>query len=155
VQLVEPRLLGSHVRVSVEGHRREIGYRHFRTRSEGGGGAGIVVPVGFGFSLSSNMLVEFGGVVPYDNIPLAETPLLPRNEFRNLVSGGVLWDQRDSVLAPRNGAFASLSLSYGGPFTLSGIEALETTANARLFWTPLWDITLKSNTTVDFVTNPH
>lgn len=155
VQLVEPRLLGSNVRVSLEGHRREIGYRHFKIRSEGGGGVGVVVPVGFGFSLSSNVLVEYGGVIPYDDLPVLETPLLPQNELRNIVSAGVLWDQRDSVLAPRNGAFASLSLSYGGPFTLSGIEALETTTNLRLFWTPFWDITLKSNTTVGFVMNPH
>lgn len=163
VQLVEPRLLGTHIRASVEGHRREIGYREFRIRSEAGGGVGLVVPidlrglvpVDLGLYASTNLLVEYGGVVPYEDLPLAESPLLPRDEFRNLVSGGLLWDKRDNVLAPRNGAYASLNLSYGGPFTLSGIEALETAANLRLFFTPFLDITLKTNTTVGFVTNPH
>lgn len=163
VQLVEPRLLGTRIRASVEGHRREIWYQGFRTRSEGGGSVGLVVPIDVsafvpldtGLAVSTSVLVEYGGVVPLEEVPLAESPLLPRNEFRNLVSGGLVWDKRDSVLAPRTGAYASVNVSYGGPFTLSGIEALETSGNLRLFWTPFLDITLKANTTVGFVTNPH
>ncbi|MFZ9886354.1 MAG: outer membrane protein assembly factor BamA [Myxococcota bacterium] len=154
VQLVEPRLFGSRHRLSLSGHRREIGYLDFRTRAEGGGAVGLVSPLGAGFALTMNTLVEFGGVVPQgEDIPL-ETPLFPRSVLRNQLQLGALYDRRDSVLSPRNGLLVSLSTGYAGPYTLSGVEALETRGNLRLFWTPLFGITLKSNTTVALVTSP-
>jgi outer membrane protein insertion porin family len=75
--------------------------------------------------------------------------------FRNVLSAGVAWDKRDSRLLPKNGAYVSLGVSYGGPLTLSRVEALRTTGNLQLFWTPLWSLTLKSNTEVGYVFNPH
>lgn len=75
--------------------------------------------------------------------------------FKNRISLGALWDRRDSVLTPRNGAYASANVSYSGPLTLSGISALRTTGAVRLYWSPVWDITIKTNTQLGFVVNPH
>ena len=65
-------------------------------------------------------------------------------------------------LAPRRGVFTELGASYAGPLTLSGrpgtfddVGFLSTSGNLRLFWSPLWDVTFKSNTEVGYAFNPH
>lgn len=155
LSITEPRLLGSRVALTVEAHRRELGYPGFRLRSEGGGGVRASIPLPWDFHLGLGVTSELTGVVPYDDVPLAKSELLPQNVFRNVVDVSLAWDRRDSLLSPRNGVFAQVRADYTGPFTLSGVSALDTSANLRLFWTPLWGITLKSNTEVGWVVNPH
>jgi outer membrane protein insertion porin family len=171
--LTEPRLLDTRTSLTGELHRREITYRGFKTRSDLGGGVRTSVPVGAGFFVGGGIGVEYGGVVLLDENrdadviaeegrngpPLAlddaGNGLLPSKVFRNPVSLSVAFDKRDSVLLPRNGVYVNLSSSYAGAFTLSGLGFLDTGAQLKLFWTPLWGITLKSNTDVGFVFNPH
>lgn len=160
--LSEPRFLDTHNTVSAELHRREISHVGFRLRSELGGGVRASLPVGNGFFVGGGLGAEYGGVVLYDaekgpQLVLDETGngLLPANVFRNPVSLSVAWDRRDSVLMPRNGVYASLSTQYAGPLTLSGLGFLDLGAALKLFWTPFWGITLKSNTDVGVVFNPH
>lgn len=153
--LTEPRLFGGDVALTLEAHRRELGYSGFRLRSDFGGGVRASLPLGLGFHLGLGVTSEFGGVAPYDELPLAKSDLLPQNVFRNVVDVSLAWDRRDSLLSPRNGVFAQVRADYTGPFTLSGTAALDASANLRLFWTPLWGITLKSNTDVGYVMNPH
>jgi outer membrane protein insertion porin family len=75
--------------------------------------------------------------------------------FKNRVSLGASWDRRDSVLSPRNGVYAQASAAYTGPWTLAGVSALTTTGSLRLYWSPLWEITFKTNSEVGVVVNPH
>lgn len=154
VQLMEPRLLGTDIRAFLEVHRRELYYESFRTRSEAGGGFTLQVPVGFGFLISGGALVEYGGVVPLEGLPVAETELLPRGRFRNVISGGVVLDRRDNILTPRNGVYGQLNASHASALTLSGVSFVGLSANLRLFYTPFLDITLKTNTDVGWVVDP-
>jgi outer membrane protein insertion porin family len=154
VQIVEPRLLGTDARLFLEGHRRELRFYDFLTRSEAGGGFNLMVPVGFGFFLTGGAMAEFGGVVPLDDLPLADTDLLPQNRFRNVLSGGILLDRRDSFLTPRNGVFSQITVSHASPYTLSGLSFLAMRGNLRFFWSPLFDITLKTNTDVGWAMDP-
>jgi outer membrane protein insertion porin family len=59
------------------------------------------------------------------------------------------------VLFPRNGFYAALSSSYAGMFTLSGLSFLDTGLTVKGYWTPIFNITLKTNTDVGAVINPH
>lgn len=170
----EPRFLDSRVSLTGEAHRREISFFDFRVRSEVGAGLRTNVPIGMGLFFGAGVGVEYGGVIPYahneknaaapgdpfDSPPVllngaGDYGLLPTGVFRNPISLSLSWDQRDSLLLPRNGAFASVSTSYAGPFTLSGLAFLDTDASLKLFWTPVWGITLKSNTAAAGVFNPH
>ncbi|MCC7073102.1 MAG: outer membrane protein assembly factor BamA [Deltaproteobacteria bacterium] len=165
--LSDPRFLDSRVTLSGEAHRREVSYRAFRTRSEAGAGVRTTVPLGLGFVVGGGLGVEYGGVVLYDEkndgfpgpaLELdgpTELGLLPAGVFRNVVRASVAFDKRDSLLLPRNGIYADLSGAYAGPFTLSGLGFLDGGASLKLYWTPLWGITLKSNTEVGGVVNPH
>lgn len=161
----EPRLFDTRSTLTAELHRREISYVGFRTRSELGGGVRASVPVGSGFVVGGGLAAEYGGVVLYDETDRFAGPrlvldgpdggLLPANVLRNPVSLSLAWDRRDNLLLPRNGVYASLSAQYAGPLTLSGLAFLDTGASLKLFWTPVWGITLKSNTDVGVVFNPH
>jgi outer membrane protein insertion porin family len=64
------------------------------------------------------------------------------------------FDSREAGLSPRNGLFASFDASTAGPWTASGLAFVDGTANLRAFWSPIFDITLKSNTQVGGVFNP-
>lgn len=162
----EPRFLDTRVSLTAEAHRREISFFDLRVRSEAGAGVRSNVPIGAGFFFGAGLSVEYGGVVlyskdngdPFDSPPLlvANTGgLLPAGVFRNPVSLSLSWDQRDSLLLPRNGAFASVSTSYAGPLTLSGLAFLDSDASLKLFYTPIWGITLKSHTTAAGIFDPH
>jgi outer membrane protein insertion porin family len=59
------------------------------------------------------------------------------------------------VLFPRNGFYADVSAGYAGPFTLSGLAFLDAGAGVRGYYTPFFGITLKTNTDIGVVTNPH
>jgi outer membrane protein insertion porin family len=169
VSLQEPRLLDTHVTLTGEMHRREINYGNYKVRSEVGGGlrtaynileSGVVVGGGVG--------VEYGGVVLFSkkngdtfNGPRLVTNtaddrgLLPSGVFRNTVRVSVAFDKRDSVLFPRNGFYLDASTAYAGPLTLSGLSFLDSGASVRGYFTPLFGITLKSNTDVGVVIDPH
>jgi outer membrane protein assembly factor BamA len=115
----DPRFLDSHVVLTAAAHRREISYLAFRTRSEIGAGLRTSIPIGYGFFAGGGLDVEYGGVVLYNKKadgftgPQLDDPaLFPSNVFRNPLSASIAWDHRDSVLLPRNGAYASLSTSY-------------------------------------------
>lgn len=167
VTLSEPRLFDTHTSLTGEAHRREISYLGFRTRSEAGAGVRTSVPVGAGFFLGGGLGAEYGGVVLYDeaNDGFAGPPLvldgpedlglLPTGVFRNVVRASVAFDKRDSLLLPRNGVYADVGVAYAGPFTLSGLAFLDAGASLKLYWTPALGITLKSNTDVGGVMNPH
>ncbi len=159
----DPRFLDSHVVLTGELHRREISYLAFRTRSEVGGGLRTSVPVGGGFYVGGGLGAEYGGVVlyskkagdPFDGPRIVPSELFPTGVLRNPLSVSLAWDHRDNILLPRNGAYASLSSTYAGPFTLSGVDFLDSGAQLKLFWTPLFNITLKSNTDLGGVFSPH
>lgn len=165
--LSDPRFLDTRVTLTGEAHRREVSYRAFRTRSEAGAGVRTTVPLGLGFVVGGGLGVEYGGVVLYDEkndgfpgpaLELdgpTELGLLPAGVFRNVVRASVAFDKRDSLLLPRNGVYADVSGAYAGPFTLSGLGFLDGGASLKLYWTPIFGITLKSNTEVGGVTNPH
>lgn len=167
VTLSEPRLFDSRASLTGEAHRREISYRGFRNRSEAGAGVRVNVPVGAGFFLGGGLGAEYGGVVLYnerddgfDGPKLVldgptELGLLPAGVFRNVVRASASFDKRDSLLLPRNGVYADVSAAYAGPFTLSGLAFLDGGASLKLYWTPALGITLKSNTDVGGVMNPH
>jgi outer membrane protein insertion porin family len=165
LSLTEPRLFDTRIAISGEVHRRDLAYDGFHVKSEVGGGlrAGFPLPVN-GLSVGGGLGVEYGGVTPDASLVLEglAPSLFPRDVFRNVVSVNLTYDARDSVLAPRRGVYTELAMSYAGPATLSGrpgtfdhLGFLSSSANARLFWSPLWDITLKSNTELGFVFNPH
>ncbi|MBI1948083.1 MAG: outer membrane protein assembly factor BamA [Deltaproteobacteria bacterium] len=165
--VTEPRLLDSHATLTGEAHRREISYRGFRTRSEAGVGVRAGMPLGLGFVVGGGLGAEYGGVVLYDEKAdgfagpalVLDGPtglgLLPAGVFRNVVRASVAFDKRDSLLLPRNGVYADVSGAYAGPFTLSGLGFLDGGASLKLYWTPAFGITLKSNTEVGGVVNPH
>lgn len=170
----EPRLLDTHIALTGEIHRREISFFDYRVRSEMGGGFRVSIPVVDRLFVGAGLGAEYGGVVPYvRNEDDAENPgdpfdsppfvysrageygLLPRGVFRNPVSLSVTWDQRDSLLSPRNGIYLSASSTYAGPFTLSGSAFVDSDATVKGYWTPIWGITLKSSTQGALVFNPH
>lgn len=167
VTLSDPRFLDTRATLTGEAHRREISYRGFRTRSEAGVGARSTMPLGLGFVVGGGLGVEYGGVVLYDDkndgfagpaLELdgpTELGLLPAGVFRNVARASVAFDKRDSLLLPRNGVYADVSGAYAGPFTLSGLAFLDGGASLKLYWTPAFAITLKSNTEVGGVINPH
>ena len=155
LSLTDPHFVGTDVSLTLEAHRRELGYPDFRLRSLGGGGLRFNVPLQKNIRWGVGAMAEYGGVVPFEGVGFESSELLPSNTWRNLLQTSLAWDQRDSVLSPRNGVFAQLRLSYGGPFTLSGISALDVDVNLRLYWTPFFGITLKSNTELATVSNPH
>jgi outer membrane protein insertion porin family len=153
VSLTEPRLLNSRVSLTGEVHRRELGYQGFRIRSEGGGGVRVGVPIKYGFVFGAGATVEYSDVL-HGFEGEEDSDLLPSGRFRNVLNLSLAYDRRDSVLAPRNGVFARVSSSYTGVATLAGVNALDVSGNLRLFWTPFWKITLKSNTQLGLVVNP-
>ncbi len=170
----EPRLLDTRISLTGEVHRREISFFDYRVRSEMGGGFRVSIPVVDRLFVGAGLGAEYGGVVPYQNDendpenpgdPFDSPPfvyssageygLLPRGVFRNPVSLSVTWDQRDSLLSPRNGVYLSASSTYAGPFTLSGSAFVDSDATVKGYWTPAWGITLKSSTQGALVFNPH
>ena len=165
ITLTEPRLLDTRLALSIEAHRRQLSYRGFDVTSVAGGGVRALFPLPVdGLGIGAGIGVEYGGVVPRQGVDfssLAPT-LAPHDVLRNVVSLSISYDTRDSTLSPRRGLYAELASSYAGPLTLSGRPGsfdgfgfLSTTGNVRLFWSPLWDITLKSNTELGFAFNPH
>jgi len=159
--IVEPRLLDTRIALAGELHRRQINYPDFILVSDIGGGARVTFPAFYDVFLNGGFTAEWGGVrnysdtKDYDFVQYTESELLPMRKLRNLVEIGATFDKRDSVLAPRNGAFLSTTFSYGGIYTLSAVHAVRAEANARFFYTPFLDVTFKSNTRVAGVANPH
>lgn len=155
LSLTDPHFMGTDVSMTMEAHRRELGYPDFRLRSLGGGGLRFNIPLQQNIRWGLGVVAEYGGVVPFETAEIQDSALMPRNTWRNLLQTSLGWDQRDSLLSPRNGVFAQLRLSYGGPATLSGVSALDLDVNLRWYWTPFLGITLKSNTELASVVNPH
>lgn len=157
----QPRLLGLPWNITAEAHRRQINYPDFILGSELGGGFRTSYRVFWDIFVGGSVTAEYGGVTPYEpGTPLyagrlASTDLLPQQVFRNVVGGYVTLDKRDSVLAPRNGVYANVSLDYAGRFTLSGLDVIKAKGNLRLFFSPFWNITFKSQTSVGYAVNPH
>jgi outer membrane protein insertion porin family len=162
VSLTEPRLLGTRSQATGEVHRRELRYRDFTTSSLFGTSAraNYAHELGFRFGgparwfVGGGVGVEYGGVVPRDDKPLAASSLLPQDTFRNVVETRVGFDTREGGLSPRNGVLVVVEGSTAGPWTASGLAFVEGSANVRLFWSPIGDITLKSNTQVGGIMNP-
>jgi outer membrane protein insertion porin family len=98
--------------------------------------------------------VEYGGVVPLAEKPLAASDLVPRDTLRNTLELRVGYDTREGGLSPRNGVLLSLDATTAGPWTGSGMTFVDGNANVRAFWTPLLGITLKSNTQLGGIVNP-
>lgn len=154
VSLMDPHFANTDIVMTAEAHRRELGYPAFRIRAEGGGGVRLSFPLPWRFRLALGLSSELTGVVPYEEIPVAKSALLPQGIWRNVTDVSFAYDHRDSLLLPRNGVLAELRASYSGPFTLSGVSALDVTGNLRMFWSPFAGITWKSNTEVGAVWNP-
>lgn len=162
VSLTEPRLLGTRSTATLEVHRRELRYRDFRTLSQGGGSGRANYAHELGFRLGGparlfaggGVGIEFGGVVADDERPLAATTLLPQNVFRNVVELRAGFDTREGGLSPRNGVLISVDAATAGPWTASGLSFVDGQANVRMFWSPLADITLKSNTQAGLIGSP-
>lgn len=158
VSLSEPRLFNTRVGVSVEGHRREYNYPDFKIRSDGGGSLRFHVPFLWDIFAGAGMGVEYGGVVNYEpefrkGAPLPPSALFPQKVFRNVVDGSVLIDKRDSIMSPRNGMYGLTRLSYAGMLTLSGTSFLKWEGDFRFYWTPFWNLTLKSSTRLGYTVN--
>ncbi len=165
VSLTEPRLLGTRSSATLEAHRRELRYRDFTISTLIGSSAranyAYELPA-LGRSLGGpsrlfvggGLGIEYGGVVPFEQKQLLPSALLPQDTFRNTVELRFGFDSREGGLSPRNGLFASVDTSTAGPWTVSGLSFVDATANLRAFWSPFWDITLKSNTQVGGVFNP-
>lgn len=157
LSLTEPRLLNTRISLSGEVHRRELFYYDYSIRSEIGGGVRINAPIAprdWGVFLAGGITSEFGGVI-FNGEIFEDRDLFPVNVIRNEVSATLSWDKRDSILNPRNGLFLSARASYMGPFTFSGVSALTTEGTAKFFWTPLFNVTFKSQTLGAYVLNPH
>lgn len=179
VSLTEPRLLASRVATTIEVHRRDTRYVNFHVASEVGGGLRATVPIWWGeatsedawlvdhlrrFAISGGLVVEYGGAKFADDDQsgvvetrevLVDPALFPQNVLRDVVDVSARYDSRDSALFPKNGVFVQAGASYAGPYTLSGVSFLDTSGDLRLFWTPFWNITWKSNTSVGYVFDPH
>jgi outer membrane protein insertion porin family len=192
--VAEPRLFDTRIGVTGEAHRRLIAYQDYRIGSEFGGGVSVrfpVAPLSWGLFLGGSATSEFGGVVPYTENEVAvpiETPandLFPQKVFRNVGQATATWDLRDNLLSPRNGVFATASVSYAGRYSGSGfgiplqsiedgigvdvpfidpyleggdgsaLDFLKAEGNLRLFFSPFWNITFKTNTRVGVAFNPH
>ncbi len=162
VSLTEPRLLGTRSSATAEVHRRELRYRDFTIASVFGGSlrANYAHELGFRMGgparvfVGGGLGVEYGGVVPLEDKPVAVSALLPRDTFRNTLEARVGYDSREGGLSPRNGLFVSADAATAGPWTLSGLTFIEGNINVRGFYTPLWGITLKSNTQLGGLVNP-
>lgn len=160
--LSEPRLLGTRSVATIEAHRRELRYRDFIIASVIGGSmrANYAHELGYRLGGPARLFVggglglEYGGVVAYDEKPLQSSSLLPRDTFRNTLEFRAGFDSREGGLSPRNGLLISIDGATAGPWTASGLSFIEGQANVRAFWSPLWDITLKSNTQLGGVVNP-
>jgi outer membrane protein insertion porin family len=162
LSITEPRLFDSRVAVSAEIHRRSYVYRDFKIESDLGGSvrASQSWPLGFDLggpafiSCSGGVGVERTGVNYGDAVGLPASLLLPQHAWRNTVDVGGSFDTRSGGLAAKNGVLFSISGSSAGPFTLSNVGFIDVATNLRLYWTPLWDITLRSSSTLGLVTNP-
>ena len=162
VSLTEPRLFGTRSSATLEAHRRELRYRDFAISTFFGTSAraNYAYELGRTFGGPSRLFVggglglEYGGVVPFEGKQLQASPLLPQDTFRNTVELRFGFDSREGGLSPRNGLLASVDTSTAGPWTASGLTFVDATANLRAFWSPVFDITLKSNTQVGVVFNP-
>jgi len=160
--LSEPRLLGTRSVATIEAHRRELRYRDFIISSVIGGSlrANYAHELGYRFGGPARLFVggglglEYGGVVAYDDKALRSSSLLPQDTFRNTVEVRAGYDSREGGLSPRNGVFISIDGATAGPWTASGLSFIEGQLNLRGFWSPIWDITLKSNTQLGGVVNP-
>lgn len=160
--LTEPRLLGTRGTGTVEAHRRELRYRDFSISSVFGGSARANYAHDLGYRLGGparvfvggGLGVEYGGVVPLVDKPLPSSSLLPQDTFRNTLEFRAGYDTREGGLSPRNGVLLSFDAATAGPWTASGLSFVEGQANVRAFWSPIWNITLKSNTQVGGIMNP-
>ncbi len=160
--LTEPRLFGTRSSATIEAHRRELRYRDFIIGSVFGGSVRANYAYELGWRLGGparwfvggGLGVEYGGVVSFDDKQLRSSSLLPQATFRNTVEARGGFDSREGGLSPRNGLLVSLEASTAGPWTGSGLSFVDGHANVRGFWSPLWDITFKSNTQIGGIINP-
>ena len=160
--LTEPRVLDTKNALSLEVHRREYLYRDFRIRSDLGGSARATIPFDLGISVggrasmfaATGIGIEYGGVAPFKDKPVASSDLLPQEVLRNTVEVRAGFDSRDSVLSPRNGIYLSAEVQGAGPWSLSGVSYVDGELQLKLFWTPIFQITLKSNTQVGIIGDP-
>jgi outer membrane protein insertion porin family len=160
--LTEPRLFGTRGAGTVEAHRRELRYRDFNVASVFGGSARANYARDLGYRLGGPARVfiggglglEYGGIVPLEEKPLASSTLLPQDTFRNTLEFRTGYDTREGGLSPRNGLLISFDAATAGPWTASGLTFVEGQANVRAFWSPIWNITLKSNSQIGGILNP-
>lgn len=160
--LTEPRLFGTRSTGTIETHRRELRYQDFTIASALGASvrANYAHELGYRLGGPSRLFVgggvgvEYGGVSPLEEKPLPSSALLPQDVFRNTLELRVGYDSREGGLSPRNGLLLSFQAATAGPWTASGLTFVEGQANVRAFFTPLWGITLKSNTQLGAVVNP-
>lgn len=155
VSVTDPRLAGTRHALTLEAHRRELGYAQFRVRTPGGGGIRGSFLMPGDFRLGMGFMAERTGTVLAEGLPRIDAELFPGDAWRNVLDLSFAWDRRDQVLSPRRGVLAEAGLSYTGPWTGAGISALDGRANLRVYVTPVGDITFKSNTEVATVWNPH
>jgi outer membrane protein insertion porin family len=160
--LTEPRLFGTRSTGTIEAHRRELRYRDFTIASVLGASVRANYAHELGYRLGGparlfvggGLGVEYGGVRPLEDKPLAPSALLPQDTFRNTLELRVGYDTREGGLSPRNGLLVSFDAATAGPWTASGLTFIEGQTNIRAFWSPLWNITLKSNTQLGGIMNP-
>jgi outer membrane protein insertion porin family len=162
----EPRFLDTHIILGGGLHRREISYPAFRVLSQIGGDVHVSIPIAdTGVYAGGGVGVEYGGVYLYDKAKgdaftgpqldlKNESDLLPSGVFRNPVSASVAFDRRDSILLPRNGVYAAATATYAGRFTLSQLDFVDTGFQFKAYWSPIFNITLKSNTDLGRIFNP-
>jgi outer membrane protein insertion porin family len=162
VSLTEPRLLGTRSSATVELHRRQLRYRGFSTLSQGGGSirASYAHELGYRLGGPARLFlgggggIEFGGVLMDEERPFAPSSLFPQDTFRNVVEVRGGFDTREGGLSPRNGVLAMVEGRTAGPWTGSGLAFIDGQANLRVFWSPIFDVTLKSNSQVGAVVQP-
>lgn len=160
--LTEPRLFGTRSTGTIEAHRRELRYRDFTIASVLGASVRANYAHELGYRLGGparlfvggGLGVEYGGVKPLQDKPLPPSALLPQDTFRNTVEFRVGYDSREGGLSPRNGLLVSFDAATAGPWTASGLTFIEGQTNVRAFWSPLWNITLKSNSQLGGLVNP-
>jgi outer membrane protein insertion porin family len=160
--LTEPRLFSTRSSATLEAHRRELRYRNFAINSVIGSSLRANYAHELGFTLGGparlfgggGVGVEYGGVVSYEGAELKPSDLLPQDTLRNTIEARAGFDTREGGLSPRNGLLVSFDGATAGPWTLSGLTFVEGTANVRAFWTPIFDITIKSNTQIGGIFNP-
>jgi outer membrane protein insertion porin family len=162
--LTEPRLFSTRSSATIEAHRRELRYRDFTITSVIGSSLRANYAYELGFQLGGPARVfvgggagvEYGGVVPFDvpELNLKPSALLPQDTFRNTVELRGGFDSREGGLSPRNGLFASVDVTTAGPWTASGLAFVDVGASLKGFYSPFFDITLKSNTQLGVIVNP-